>query len=187
MFLLNGVRLPEGTAFEDADGNKYPPSWLAQATPEQKSAIGITEVVEGVRPDDRYYWVQDNNDGTFTATPKLLDDREEVDKDGNPVFVKVSSTDANGQPIMVDTTERLVTRGLKYTTIQQVKQTAGSILAATDWMITRKADIGTAVPESVSTYRASVRAKADELEAAIQAVTTVEALATLNLSFPSQE
>lgn len=186
MFLLNGTRLPEGTAFEDADGNKYPPSWLAQATEEQKAAIGITEVVEGVRPDDRFYWVQDNNDGTFTSTPKLLDDREEVDQDGNPMYVKVLSVDAEGNSVMVDSAERLVAKGLKSQFIAQVKQAAGSILAQSDWMVTRKADIGTAIPESVATYRAAVRAKADELETAINAVTTVEELSVLDLSFPQE-
>jgi hypothetical protein len=187
MFLLNGVRLPEGTAFEDADGNKYPPSWLAQATAEEKTAIGITEVAEGVRPNDKFYWVQDNNDGTFTAIPKLLDDREEVDKDGVPLYEKVLSTDAEGNPVVIDSTKRLVAKGLKSLFIAQVKQAAGSILANTDWMVTRKADIGTDIPESVVSYRASIRAKANELEASISAVTTVEELANLDLSFPQEQ
>jgi hypothetical protein len=88
---------------------------------------------------------------------------------------------------MVDTTKRLVTKGLKSNFIAQVKTTAGSILAQTDWMITRKADIGTDIPASVVAYRASVRAKADELEASISAVTSVEQLAGLDLSFPAAE
>jgi hypothetical protein len=80
----------------------------------------------------------------------------------------------------------LVTKGLKSNFIAQVKQTAGSILAQTDWMVTRKADIGTDIPESVVAYRASVRAKADALEASISAVTSVEELAGLDLSFPQE-
>jgi hypothetical protein len=39
----------------------------------------------------------------------------------------------------------------------------------------------------VVSYRASVRAKADALEASISAVTTVEELAGLDLSFPVME
>jgi len=42
-----------------------------------------------IRPDDRYYWVTANPDGSFTGTPKELEDREEVDQDGNPMYVKV--------------------------------------------------------------------------------------------------
>jgi hypothetical protein len=53
-------------------------------------------------------------------------------------------------------------------------------------MVTRKADIGTDIPASVVAYRASIRTKADELEASISAVTTVEELASLDLSFPQE-
>ena len=87
---------------------------------------------------------------------------------------------------MADTTKRLVTKGLKSQFIAQVKTTAGSILAQTDWMITRKVERNIEVPAAVASYRASVVAKADELETAIKAVTTVEELASLNLSFPQE-
>lgn len=72
MFLLDGKRLNPGTAFTHED-IQYPADWLNLSTPEEKEAIGIEEIAEQPRPDDRYYWVQDNNDGTFTATPKDLD------------------------------------------------------------------------------------------------------------------
>jgi hypothetical protein len=42
------------------------------------------------------------------------------------------------------------------------------------------------IPSSVATYRASIVAKADELETAISAVTSVEQLIALDLSFPSE-
>jgi hypothetical protein len=87
---------------------------------------------------------------------------------------------------MVDTTERLVTKGLKSNFIGQVKQTAGSILAQTDWMVIRKAERDVAIPTATATYRASVVAKATALEASITACTTVEQLASLDLSFPQE-
>jgi hypothetical protein len=77
--------------------------------------------------------------------------------------------------------------GLKSQFIAQVKTTAGSILAQTDWMVIRKAERNVDIPSSVATYRASVVAKADELETAISAVTTVEQLIALDLSFPSDK
>lgn len=64
--------------------------------------------------------------------------------------------------------------------------TAGSILAKTDWMVIRKAERDVAIPADVVAYRASVVAKADELEASITAVTSVEQLASLDLSFPQE-
>ena len=177
MFLLNNQPLPVDTPFT-ANEIQYPANWLRLASAEEKAAIGITEVPDPVRADDRFYW---NGDSTL---PKALEDKEEVGQDGNPMFVKVYDPSTES---MVDSTERLVTKGLKSNFIAQVKQTAGSILAQTDWMVTRKADIGTDIPESVVAYRASVRAKADELEASISAVTTVEELANLDLSFPQAE
>jgi hypothetical protein len=77
--------------------------------------------------------------------------------------------------------------GLKSQFIAQVKTTAGSILAQTDWMVIRKAERNVDIPTSVATYRASVVAKADELETVISAVTTVEQLIALDLSFPSDK
>jgi hypothetical protein len=138
-----------------------------------------------IRPDDRYYWVTANEDGSFSKTPKLLDDREEVDQDGNPMYVQVLGM-VDGEPAMVDSAERLVTKGLKSTTIAQIKQTANSILAQTDWMVIRKAERNVEIPTDTSTYRTAVVAKAAELESAISAVTSVEELMALNLSFPTE-
>ena len=138
-----------------------------------------------IRPDDRYYWVTANENGSYTATPKALEDREESDENGNPMFVKVLG-EVDGKPAMVDSTKRLVTKGLKSNHIAQVKQTANSILAQTDWMVIRKAERNIDIPADTVAYRAAVVAKASELEAAISAVTSVEELIALNLSFPTE-
>jgi hypothetical protein len=138
-----------------------------------------------IRPDDRYYWVTENEDGSFSKTPKLLEDREESDQDGNPMYVKVLGM-VDGKSAMVDSAERLVTKGLKSTTIAQIKQTAGLILSQTDWMVIRKFERSIDIPADTATYRAAVVAKAAELESAISAVTSVEELMALNLSFPTE-
>jgi hypothetical protein len=179
MFILNGSRLSQGTAFTVND-IQYPANWLNLTTLEEKQAIGITEVADVARADDRFYW-----DGDIT-NPKALEDKEEVDQDGNPLYVKVLGT-VDGQPAMVDSTERLVTKGLKSNFIAQVKTTAGTILAQTDWMVIRKAERDVAIPATTVAYRAEVVAKADALETAITSVTTVAQLAALDLSFPSKD
>ena len=71
MFLLNGNRLPEGTAFTDANGNKYPANFLNLSTEEEKNAIGITWVVDPAPVDTRFYW--------DTDLPKALEDKLEED------------------------------------------------------------------------------------------------------------
>lgn len=158
---------------------QYPNNWIRLATEEDKAAIGLVWEADAIRADDRFYW-----DGSIN-NPKALEDKLEVDQDGNPMYVKVLGT-VDGNPAMVDSTERLVTKGLKSNFISQVKTTAGTILAKTDWMVIRKTERNVDIPTAVATYRASVVTKATELEASITAVTTVEQLIALDLSFPSE-
>ena len=71
MFLLNGNRLSEGTAFKDAEGNQYPQNWLNLSTEEEKNAVGITWVADPTPVDTRFYW--------DTDLPKALEDKLEED------------------------------------------------------------------------------------------------------------
>ena len=158
---------------------QYPANWIRLASEEDKSAIGLVWEADAVRADDRFYW-----DGNIN-NPKALEDKLEVDQDGNPMYVKVLGT-VDGKPAMVDSTERLVSKGLKSNFIAQIKHTAGTILAQTDWMVIRKAERNVDIPTAVATYRASVVTKASDLEASITAVTTVEQLIALDMSFPRE-
>jgi hypothetical protein len=147
MFLLNGNRLPEGTSFYDANGVQYGSGWLNQATEAQKLAIGITWVADAVRADDRFYW-----DGNINNPKALADVTETVEG------------------------KEYTTKGLKSNFIAQVKQTAGSLLAQTDWYVIRKAERNVDIPADVVTKRATIVTEADRLEKAITNATNVEAL-----------
>jgi hypothetical protein len=165
MFLLNGNRLPEGTSFYDANGVQYGSGWLNQATEAQKLAIGITWVADAAPVDTRFYW--------DTDLPKALEDKLETKQDGSPLYKQVYDKVTKS---MVDTTEQVVTKGLKSNFIAQVKQTAGSLLANTDWYVVRKAERNVDIPTNVVAKRAAIVTEADRLETAIAGVTTVEAL-----------
>jgi len=52
MFILNGSKLAQGTAFT-VNGIQYPANWLNLTTLAEKLAIGITEVADTVRADER--------------------------------------------------------------------------------------------------------------------------------------
>lgn len=147
MFLLNGNILREGVTFYDANGTQYPSGWLNQATEAQKLAIGITWVNDPVRADDRFYWNGDIDN------PKALED--------------ITAT--------LDGKE-YVTKGLKSTFIEQVKQTAGSRLTQTDWYVVRKLERNIDIPADVVTKRAAIVTEANRLETAITNAATVEAL-----------
>ncbi len=74
MFILDGRQLPLDIPFEH-DGIQYPNNWLRLASPEARANIGITEVPDQPRPDDRFYWVSGPNaNGDYTAIPKDLND-----------------------------------------------------------------------------------------------------------------
>jgi hypothetical protein len=139
MFLLNGKPLQEGVQFKDANGTTYPANWLNQSTEEEKAAIGVVWVADPVRLDDRFYW-----NGNPTS-PKALEDKEETDSEGN----------------------KSVTKGLKSNFIAQVKDTAGKLLANTDWYVIRKAERNIDIPSKVVTERAKIVAEAERLETAI--------------------
>jgi hypothetical protein len=97
------------------------------------------------------------------------------DENGDPLWVKVLG-EVDGEPAMVDSDVRLVTKGLKSQWIAQTKATAGSLLAQSDWMVIRKAERAVDVPAETQTYRAAIITEADRLEAAIAACADVEAL-----------
>ena len=168
MYKVNNKPLQLDRAFTLGD-IQYPANWLRFSSAEDRAALGITWETEATRADDRFYWSGDINN------PKAMEDREEVDEDGNPMYVKVLG-EVDGEPAMVDSDERLVTKGLKSNWIAQVKVTAGTMLATTDWMVIRKAERDVAIPADVVAKRAAIVAEADRLEAAITACTTVEEL-----------
>jgi len=135
-----------------------------------------------IRPDDQYYWVTQNEDGSYTGTPKALEDREEVDPDGNPMYVQVyDATANNGQGAMVNTTERLIAKGLKSQWIAKVNHNTNMTLIPTDWYVIRKVERSIDIPADVATYRAKVIAWCTATKTSITAVTTVEQLKEINL------
>lgn len=63
MFLLDGKPLSPDVAFTatNADGEtiQYPANWLRLSTPDERAAIGITEVPDPAPYDQRFYWGYD--------------------------------------------------------------------------------------------------------------------------------
>lgn len=154
MFLLNDKPISPDAPFTDADGTQYPANWLRLSTAEEREALGITEIPDPVRADDRFYWNGDINN------PKALEDVTET----------------------VDGKE-YTTKGLKSQFIAQVKAQAGSLLNATDWKVIRASEGGKALDDDTKAIRVSIRTKSDEFESQIKACTTVEELANLQFNW----
>ena len=108
--------------------------------------------------DNRVYWAAD--------LPKALDDVNEVDEDGNALL------DEDGNQV--------VTLGLKSQYKAQTKATAASLLAPTDWQVIKATEVAAySVPSEVTTYRAAVRTASNTIEAAIDAASDIDAFVAL--------
>ena len=165
-YKLNEKTLPVDRAFTHNEV-QYPRNWLQLSTEEDRAALGITWEADPVRADDRYYWNGEIDN------PKAMEDVDAKDKDGNQIYVQVWNPETEA---MEDTKEKLVTRGLKFGKIAEVKYTAGTCLAQTDWYVTRKMEREVAIPADVVTKRAHVVAESERLETAIAEAADVEAL-----------
>jgi hypothetical protein len=152
---------PKGFTLGDV---QYPASIFTLWSTAEKEAIGLYEIVvdDSNLKDQAYYtngaesftWASNTVTKSFgTATAKAIADV--TDDDGN------------------------VTRGLKYNHKQVINQQAAGNLAPTDWMVVRAAEGGTAVPSDITTSRAAVRTKANEMCTAIDDAADVDALAAL--------
>ena len=163
-YFLNGKQLRVGKSFRGTDGTWYPNTFLRHATQDQKDAVGVTWEADPVPVDNRFYWDHD--------LPKRLEDE--------------NATDENGDPVLDEDGNQVVNKGLKSQWVAQQKEIAGSLLAPTDWYVTRKAEDSTAaIPDAVATYRAAVRTVSGQREAQITAAETFDAFVALVTNPPT--
>jgi hypothetical protein len=146
-------------------------------TNEEREAIGIYEVVfDNSNKKDEAYYTNTNQSFNFadgkvtasfgTATTKLLEDRNEVDE--------------AGEPLLDDKGNQVVTKGLKSQKKAIIKSQASGLLAPTDWYVIKATDVESySVPSAVTTFRADVRTKSNDMEVLIDACSTVDELAAL--------
>ena len=148
-------------------------------TDAQRRELGIVPVViSGSHLNTKYYIEHNHSDAIagdgnsvirtigVKAADRALEDVDAVDEDGNALL------DIDGIQI--------ITRGLKYNAIQKVKQQQSGFLTQTDWYIIRKADVGTAIPTAIQTFRNAIRADATRIENAITAATTMDEFIALH-------
>jgi len=149
-----------------------------------KTAEGVMDIVQGERKDPKYYYVAPKNlelvDGVptqqYTNTAKAIEDEDAKDEDGNQLYVQEWDEDTNK---MVDTSEKIISQGLKTIITAEVKEIANKLLASTDWMVIRKYERDVAIPSATATYRAAVITECARLETAIANAADVDALATV--------
>jgi len=143
---------------------QYPRAIYTLWSAAEREAIGIYEVVfDNTNFKDQKYYINTNQsfnfaDGVATAS--------------------FGSATANS---LVDVTENGVTTpGLKSKHKETIKRQASGHLTPTDWHVVKATEIESySVPADMTTYRAAVRTASNDMEALIDACTTVDELAAL--------
>lgn len=160
-WMYNDSVIRAGKSWTDDDGIKHPSNWGSWSD-EEKTTAGLVWVDDPPPFDSRFYWA--------AGIPKLLEDVNEVDE--------------NGDPLLDEDGNQVVTLGLKSQECAKVKAQAGSLLAPTDWYVVRKSETDAAIPADVLTYRAAVRTASNSMEAQINAVTTHQEIVELIAGTP---
>ena len=157
-------------------GVQYPQNIHSLWSESDLNAIGIYSVVyDDTNKRDGDWYINTNQTLAFaggvvtasygTATAKLLEDRNEVDEDDNPLL------DDNGNQI--------VTKGLKTIKKEIFDRQAAGLLAKYDWYVIRNTEASTAIPSAITDYRTAVRAKCNSMQAQVDGAADVDALAAL--------
>ena len=163
-------------------GVKHPRNIFTVWSEAELKAIGVyTAVIDTTNLNSTAYYVNtgitytynsdtDTVTGTYgTATAQSLTD-----------VLFTAEDEAAGMGTEGD----VKTVGLKKEEIIRTNRSAGSLLDKYDWYTLRAARGGAAIPSAVATYQAAVTTKANEHEAAINAVSTLSAFAALEVEWP---
>ena len=156
---------------------RYPAKIFELWSKDEKEDIGIYEiVVDKTNYKDPAYYINTDSSYNFAdnqvteswgiATPKRLEDENAVDENDDPVL------DSDGVQI--------INYGLKTEKKKIVKAQASGLLSPTDWYVVKATEVADySVPSNITTFRADVRAKSNEMETQIDACTTVDELKAL--------
>tara|TARA_B100000963_G_scaffold341996_1_gene342434 strand:- start:225 stop:839 length:615 start_codon:yes stop_codon:yes gene_type:complete len=165
---------PKGFILNDI---QYPQDIFYKWTKDEKEAIGIYQVItDSSNFKDKAYYNNTNEEYTFTdnqvvrswgtATPKRLEDENAVDE--------------NGDPVLDDDGKQIINYGLKTEKKRIIKDQASGLLAPTDWYVVKATEVADYnVPENITTFRADVRSKSNEMETQIDACNNVDELKQL--------
>jgi len=145
--------------------NQYPRAIYSSWSPAEREAIGIYEVVHDNTnfKDQKYY---NNTNQSFAFADGV-------------VTASYGSATANS---LADVTNEddSITPGLKTKHKEIIKQQASGLLIPTDWHVIKATDVESySVPSAITTYRANVRTKSNDMEVLIDACSTVDELAAL--------
>ena len=158
------------------NGNQYSSQIFTLWSKEAKEEIGIYEIeTDSSNFKDESYYINTNEIFEFS-------NGKAIRKWGTPTAKQLNDVDAideNGDNIIQDG-KQVVIKGLKSQKVAIIKQQASGLLSPTDWYVVKASEVeGYTIPTNIKTFRTAVRTKSNEMEAMINACTTVAQLKTL--------
>ena len=140
------------TAFKHPKtGIQYPRNWLNLATAQEKKDVGFIELTfSGADKDDKYY----------------------INSESSPVY------DASAGTVTITKSSTARNVAVLQTSFKEsITQKAWTNLGETDWYVTRKSEISTAIPAKITAFRTATRLVANSHKTAVDNCTTVDELA----------
>ena len=132
-------------------GIQYPKNWLTLATAQEKKDVGFIELTfSGADKDDKYY----------------------INSESSPVY------DASAGTVTITKSSTARNVAVLQTSFKEsITQKAWTNLGETDWYVTRKSEISTAIPAKITAFRTATRLVANSHKTAVDNCTTVDELA----------
>ena len=145
------------TAFKHpTTGLQYPRNWITLATNSEKSDAGIIEVTySGAYKDGDYY---DNSESAPV-----------YDASKGTVTITKSATAKNLAALKTEKT-------------REIEESTNGVMSSTDWYITRKSEISTAIPAKVTAFRTACRLVCNSIKTAITNASDLDALIAIYTS-----
>ena len=140
------------------------------------------KIVPGKRWTDTHGTQHPSNWNTWSADEKAKYNITEVVEDSPPdsrLYKWSMDTDGKITSTAKSLDDNGDVLGVKTNLKNEVKHQQGSLLSQTDWAYIRHYDSGTDVPANIETWRNAIRAKATEMENAIDAAADIDAIADL--------
>ena len=140
------------TAFKHpTTGIQYPRNWLSLATEQEKKDVGFIKLTfSGANKNDKYY----------------------INSESSPAY----DASAGTVTITISNTARNVAE-LQASFKNSITQCAWTLLEPTDWYVTRKSEISTAIPAKITAFRTATRLVANSHKTAVDNCTSVDELA----------
>ena len=148
-------------------------------TDTQRKDLGILPIViSGSHLDTRFYIEKDHSDAISGDGNSVI--RTIGIKDSDRKLENEDATDEDGNKLKDKDGNQVINYGLKHIAIQKVKTHQAGLLSQTDWYIIRKADVGTAIPSNIQTWRNAIRSDATAIETAITNAADMNAFIALH-------